>query len=112
MEVETAMTERDEMIEKAVEFKQDTNNKDFKSIPQLMADFALSVRPKETFTKEQVINFIEWIADMGWYAVKDKGKITWEHDDECGKFQTTADMVNHYLDLYVSPEPPRKEEGE
>jgi hypothetical protein len=40
------MKDRKELIRMATAFKQDTNNKDFESIPHLMADFLIA-QPKE-----------------------------------------------------------------
>jgi hypothetical protein len=47
--------EKQELIEKAIAFKQDTNNKDFKSIPHLMASFASEI------AKEEAVKFAEWV---------------------------------------------------
>lgn len=48
---------REKLIELAVKFKQDTNNKDFDSIPHLMADFYLfMVAPQRPNTEKEVIS--------------------------------------------------------
>jgi len=89
MEGETAMTERDEMIEKAIEYENTIYLNDRRDRHELMADFALSVRPKRLT-----------VADMRELDKKvASGKIS---------YSRMVELINEHFGLL--PELPRKEE--
>ena len=49
---------------------------------------------KGGYSEEELIKYLEWIGEMGWYYEKENNQ--WVHDDELGSFKSTQDLVNHY----------------
>ena len=104
-------TTRQQMIEQAREFYDENYLIHFAETPdtievktaqlfELMTDFAMKFQPKVNvevigYSWEEVIEWTEWLGEMGWY--KEKGKPQWEHSDEIGKFESTEALVTHYL---------------
>lgn len=57
---------------------------------------------REGYTLAQLIEWTELLGEMGWYKVKG-GR--WEHADEHGFFETTKDIVEHYINGLPTPQP-------
>lgn len=45
------------------------------------------------WVKEEVIEWTEWLGQMGWYMEKNG---SWHHDDETSYFENTTKLFEHY----------------
>lgn len=57
-----------------------------------------AAREKWVYSLQDVIDFVQFIGELGWYY--EKGKNRWVHDDETGCFNSTEDLVKHYIEPY------------
>ena len=49
---------------------------------------------KGVYSEADLITYLEWVGEMGWYYEKDKKQ--WVHDDELGMFKSTKDLIDYY----------------
>ena len=62
-----------------------------------------AAQQKGFYSESDLITYLEWVGEMGWYYEKDKKQ--WVHDDELGMFKSTKDLIDYYPIQSLNQEP-------
>ena len=62
-----------------------------------------AAQQKGVYSEADLITYLEWVGEMGWYYEKDKKQ--WVHDDELGMFKSTKDLIDYYPIQSLNQEP-------
>lgn len=84
----------DVIREKHFEAEFDAANKEISYLQEVKEELEDDLNKYHVGWKNKLIEWTEWLGEMGWY--KEKGKDKWCHDDETGCFESTKDLVEHY----------------